>query len=121
MKKRKNLDAKFHFTEFMINHGETQMTSLKQLEQEKAALELKIAQSIEAAKKVDEDLDKARIRYEAIKKGKQEIQDVLDKYGLLKEDVFPSPGIKTSNKQPLNLFDRQGQTLKEMRDYFATR
>lgn len=97
------------------------MPSLQQLEQEKAALELKIAQSIEAAKKVDEDLEKARIRYEAINKGKLEIQAVLDKYGLLKEDVFPSPGSKTNNKQNLNMFDKQGQSLKEMRDYFAAR
>lgn len=91
------------------------MPTLKQLELDKAALDLKIAQSIEAAKKMDAELEKARIRQEAIDKSALEIQLVLKKYNLRMEDVFPTPS------NVINMQKKEGQTLREMRQYFTGR
>jgi hypothetical protein len=89
------------------------LSSLQQLEQEKAALELKIAQSIEAAKKVTDSLEKARLRQAAIDQCNLEMMTLLERYGLGIEDLYPtettgSPSIhKLSRKDEHNsgLFD----------------
>jgi uncharacterized protein YwgA len=88
------------------------MPSLKQLEQDKAALDLKIAQSIEAAKRMDAELEKARKKQEAIDKSSLEIQSVLQKYSLRMEDVFPTPPANTK------LHKKEGQSLREIRQFF---
>jgi len=107
--------AKFHFTQCTITYGAFNMPTLKQLEQEKAALDLKIAQSIEAAKKMDAELEKARLKQEAIDKSALEIQTVLKKYNLRMEDVFPAPS------NVIKMQKKEGQSLREMRQFFTGR
>lgn len=77
------------------------MSSLKQLEQQKAQLEIKINQSIEIAKKVELELQKARVRQQAVDRCSTEINRLLENHGLSVEDIFPaSPtGSLTSKNQ----------------------
>jgi antitoxin component HigA of HigAB toxin-antitoxin module len=89
------------------------MPSLKQLEQQKAELDLKIIQSMEILKKMDMDLEKARLRQEAVDRGTAEIQAVMEKYNLTQEDIFP-----TSISKVTTVKHKESQTLAEMRQYF---
>jgi hypothetical protein len=113
MEMHKKCSAKFQSSQSTINHGAFNMPTLKQLELEKAALDLKIAQSIEAAKKMDAELERARLRQEAIDKSTFEIQAVLQKYSLRIEDVFPT------STNLIKLQKKEGQTLREMRQFFS--
>ena len=93
------------------------MSSLKQLQQQKADLDLKIAQSMEIAKKISLDLVQAQIRQEEIDIGTAKIRDLMEKYNLSQEDLFPnSVSSKVVSIQP-----RESQTLAEMRQYFNRR
>lgn len=92
------------------------MHSLKQLEQQKADLELAIAKSVEASKKIAIELERARIRQEIISKGSREIMALMEKYGLSQEDIFPGP---VSRDAEIHL--RPSKTLAEMRTYFNRR
>lgn len=92
------------------------MPSLKQLEQQKAELDFKIAQSLEVLKKMDLDLDQARLRQEAIEQGTAQIMAVMEKYSLTPEDVFPDSVSKIAADKP-----KESQTLAEMRPYFNRR
>jgi antitoxin component HigA of HigAB toxin-antitoxin module len=74
------------------------MPSFQQLQQQKSELDLKIAQSLEAAEKIAAELEQARIRHEEIETGTAQIMVLMDKYNLSKEDLFqvchsPSPKI----------------------------
>lgn len=89
------------------------MSSLKQLEQQKAELDLKIAQSLEMLKKMDVDLERARLRQEAVDRGTAEIMFVMEKYNLTQEDIFPNSTSKVTMLRP-----KESQTLAEMRQYF---
>jgi len=89
------------------------MSSLKKLEQQKAELDLKIAQSLEVLKKMDLDLEQARLRQEAIDQGTAQIMEVMEKYNLTQEDIFPSSISKVTTVKP-----KESQTLAEMRQYF---
>jgi len=92
------------------------MSSLKQLEQQKAELDLKITQSMEMLKKMDLDLEHARLRQKAIDQGTKEIMAVMEKYNLTQEDIFPN------NTPRLGLIKhKESQTLAEMRQYFNRR
>ena len=75
--------------------------TLKQLEREKAELELKIAQSIEAANKVTDRLEKARLRQAAIDQRNQEMRGIIERYGLGMSDLLPeeSTGSQSIHKQ----------------------
>jgi len=77
------------------------MPSLKQLEQQKADLDIKIAKSLEIANKVELQLHKARLRQQAVDKCSTDIKRLLDDYGLHIKDVIPytSPGGHAFNKQ----------------------
>jgi hypothetical protein len=68
----------------------TGLPTLQQLEQEKAELELKIAQSIEAANQVTDRLEKARLRQAAIDQCNQEMMTLLERYGLGMDDLLPT-------------------------------
>jgi antitoxin component HigA of HigAB toxin-antitoxin module len=92
------------------------MPSLKQLEQQKAELDFKITQSLEILKKMDLDLEQARLRQQAIDQGTAQIMAVMDKYNLSLEDVFPGSAAKVV---PVKL--KESQTLAEMRQYFNRR
>ena len=65
------------------------MSSLKQLEQQKAQLEIKINQSIESAKKVELELHRARERQQAVDRCSSEINLLLENHGLRLEDILP--------------------------------
>ena len=92
------------------------MSSLKQLEQQKAELDLKIMQSLEIAKKMELDLDQARLRQQAIDRGASEIKAVMEKYNLSQEDIFPSAQSKATAAHK-----SESKTLSEMRQYFNRR
>ncbi|WP_300552643.1 hypothetical protein [Limnohabitans sp. Rim8] len=92
------------------------MPSLKQLEQQKAELDFKITQSLEILKKMDADLEKARLRQEEVDQGTAQIMAVMEKYNLTQEDVFPS---STAKVVPVKY--KESQTLAEMRQYFNRR
>ncbi|MEY4718987.1 MAG: hypothetical protein RL563_1605 [Pseudomonadota bacterium] len=92
------------------------MQSLKQLEQQKADLDLSIAKSLEVAKKVALELERARIRQEIVDKGANEIMALMEKYSLSQEDIFPS---RASKETAMAL--KQSKTLAEMRTYFNRR
>lgn len=92
------------------------MTSLKQLEQQKAELDFKITQSLEILKKMDVDLEQARSRQEAVERGTAQIMSVMEKYNLSQEDVFPGSIAKVAAVKP-----KESQTLAEMRQYFNRR
>jgi antitoxin component HigA of HigAB toxin-antitoxin module len=93
------------------------MASFQQLQQQKADLDLKIAQSLEAAKKIAADLEKARLRHEEIETGTAQIMALMEKYNLSKEDLFPSP----SSSKSVNMPVKEAKTLAEMRQYFNRR
>lgn len=92
------------------------MPSLKQLEQQKAELDSKIFQSLEVLKRMDMELEQARLRQEAIDKGTAEIKAVMEKYNLSQEDVFPTGLTKSLAIKP-----KESKTLAEMRQYFNRR
>jgi antitoxin component HigA of HigAB toxin-antitoxin module len=92
------------------------MSSLQQLQQLKADLELKIAQSLETAKKITQELEQAQIRQEKIDKGTAEIRAVMEKYDLSQDDLFPSASSKVVSIQ-----NKESKTLAEMRQYFNRR
>jgi hypothetical protein len=92
------------------------MPSLKQLEQQKAELDFKITQSLEILKKMDLDLEQARLRQQAIDQGTAQIMAVMAKYNLTQEDIFPSSIPKIGTVKP-----KESQTLAEMRQYFNRR
>jgi hypothetical protein len=92
------------------------MSSLQQLQQLKADLDLKIAQSMETAKKITLELEQAQIRQKNIDKGTAEIKAVMEKYSLSPEDVFPSASPKVVSIQ-----SKEAKTLAEMRQYFNRR
>ena len=92
------------------------MPSLKQLEQQKAELEFKIIQSMETLKRMDVELEQARLRQEAIDKGTAQIMAVMEKYNLTQEDVFPGSLSKGPTLKP-----KESKTLSEMRQYFNRR
>jgi antitoxin component HigA of HigAB toxin-antitoxin module len=92
------------------------MSSLKQLEQQKAELDLKISQSLDLLKKMDLDLEKARLRQEAVDQGTAQIKAVMEKYDLSQKDIFPNTSSKVIAMKP-----KESQTLAEMRQYFNRR
>jgi antitoxin component HigA of HigAB toxin-antitoxin module len=96
--------------------GSYTMPSLKQLEQQKAELDFKITQSMEILKKMDLDLEQARLRQQAIDEGTAQIMAVLEKYNLTLEDIFPGSAAKATATKP-----KESQTLAEMRQYFNRR
>jgi hypothetical protein len=55
------------------------MATFQQLQQQKAELDLKIAQSLDAAKKMSEELEQARIRHEQVETGAKQIMALMDK------------------------------------------
>ena len=93
------------------------MASFQQMQQQKAELDLKIAQSLDAAKKIAAELEQARIRHEEIETGTAQIMALMDKYKLSKEELFPSPSSSKSLNMPL----KEAKTLAEMRQYFNRR
>ena len=93
------------------------MATFQQLQQQKAELDFKIAQSLDAAKKMAAELEQARVRHEEIETGTAQIMALMDKYNLSKEDLFPSP----SSSKVANLPLRESKTLAEMRQYFNRR
>ncbi len=92
------------------------MLSLKQLEQQKAELDFKITQSMEVLKKMDQDLEQARLRQQAIDQGTAQIMAVMEKYNLTPEDIFPNSTPKIATVK-----HKESQTLSEMRQYFNRR
>jgi hypothetical protein len=90
------------------------LSSLQQLEQEKAALELKIAQSIEAAKKVTYSLEKARLRQAAIDQCNLEMTTLLERYGLGMEDLLPSESTTGQAIRKQNKKDETNSGLLEL-------
>lgn len=92
------------------------MPSLKQLEQQKAELDLKITQSLEVLKKMDHELEQARLRQQAIEQGTAQIIAVMEKYNLTQEDIFPNSTAKVGSVKY-----KESQTLAEMRQYFNRR
>ena len=92
------------------------MPSLKQLEQQKAELDLKISQSLEMAKKMELDLEQARVRHQAIERGTSEIKSVMEKYNLSQEDIIPCAPSKATAAHK-----SESKTLSEMRQYFNRR
>ena len=93
------------------------MATFQQLQQQKAELDLKIAQSLDAAKRMSEELEQARFRHEEVEAGTRQIMALMDKYNLSKEDLFPNP----SSSKVANLPLREAKTLAEMRQYFNRR
>lgn len=92
------------------------MPSLKQLEQQKAELDFKIVQSLEVLKRMDIELEQARLRQEAIDQGTAQIMAVMKKFNLTQEDVFPRNPAKDST-----IKHKESKTLAEMRQYFNRR
>jgi hypothetical protein len=92
------------------------LPSLKRLEQEKAALELKIAQAIEEAKKLTDNLEKARFRQAAIDKCNQEMMALLERYGLGIEDLLPS---ETTASQAIHKQNKKDATNTGLLELFG--
>ena len=92
------------------------MSSLKQLQQQKADLDLKIAQSMESAKRIALELEQAQIRQEEIDTGTTQIKALMERYNLSQEDLFPSNPSKVVSIQ-----SKESKTLAEMRQYFNRR
>jgi hypothetical protein len=90
------------------------LPTLKQLEQEKAALELKIAQSIEAANKVTDSLEKARLRQAAIDQCNLEMMTLLERYGLGIDDLLPSESTGSQAIHKRNKKDEKAIGLFEL-------
>lgn len=93
------------------------MPSLQQLQQQKADLDLKIAQSLETAKKITLELEEARIRQEEVDAGTTQIKALMDKYNLSQEDLFPDSASSKLAHMPV----KESKTLAEMRQYFNRR
>ena len=72
---------------------------IKELEKQRAALEAKIAATIkeEHEKKLAEEALAEKLRSEEIEQVKLKINDIMKKYNLTEEDVFP-PEVKTPVK-----------------------
>jgi antitoxin component HigA of HigAB toxin-antitoxin module len=70
------------------------MSSLQRLQQQKADLDLKIAQSLEISKKIALELEQAQIRQKEIDAGTTQIKALMKKYNLSQEDLFPNPQSK---------------------------
>ncbi|WP_396432170.1 hypothetical protein [Limnohabitans sp.] len=95
------------------------MTSFQQLQKQKSELDLKIAQSLEAAEKIAAELEQARIRHEEIETGTAQIMVLMDKYNLSKEDLFPGLSFsKPEDSRSKNSPPKESKTLSEMRKYF---
>lgn len=92
------------------------MSSLKQLQQQKADLDLKIAQSLEISKKIAQELEQAQIRQTQIDAGTSQIRALMEKYNLSQEDLFPGTQPKV-----IPIQSREAKTLAEMRQYFNRR
>lgn len=92
------------------------MSSLKQLQQQKADLDLKIAQSLETAKRISLELEQAQIRQVEIDTGTTQIKALMEKYNLSQEDLFPVASSKVT-QLPL----KESKTLSDMRQYFNRR
>jgi hypothetical protein len=71
---------------------------------------------MEILKKMDLDLEKARLRQQAIDQGTAQIMAVMEKYNLTQEDIFPGSIPKIGTVKP-----KESQTLAEMRHYFNRR
>ena len=95
----------------------TTMSSLAELQKIKAELDLKIAQSLETAKKITVELEQAQVRQTQIDRGTAEIQAVMDKYDMRLEDLIPKVTPKF-NTAPAS---KEAKTLAEMREYFNRR
>ena len=93
------------------------MATFQQLQQQKAELDLKIAQSMDAAKRMAAELEQARLRHEEIETGTAQITALMEKYNLSKEDLFPG----SSPSKVANLPLKESKTLAEMRQYFNRR
>mgnify|MGYP000157841538 FL=1 len=92
------------------------MSSLKQLQQQKADLDLKIAQSMESAKRIAMELEQAQIRQEEIDTGTTQIKALMERYNLSQEDLFPD-----SPSKVVPIQSKESKTLAEMRQYFNRR
>jgi antitoxin component HigA of HigAB toxin-antitoxin module len=77
------------------------MASFQQLQQQKAELDLKIAQSMDAAKRMAAELEQAQIRHEEIETGTAQIMALMEKYNLSKEDLFPGSSPSKVTNLPL--------------------
>jgi hypothetical protein len=95
------------------------LATFQQLQQQKAELDLKIAQSMDAAKRMSAELEQARVRHEEVEAGTRQIMALMDKYNLSKEDLFPGPSPSSSKRE--NSPVRESKTLAEMRQYFNRR
>jgi antitoxin component HigA of HigAB toxin-antitoxin module len=93
------------------------LATFQQLQQQKAELDLKIAQSMDAAKRMSAELEQARVRHEEVEAGTRQIMALMDKYNLSKEDLFPGPSSSKRENSPV----RESKTLAEMRQYFNRR
>ena len=93
------------------------MASFQQLQQQKAELDLKIAQSMDAARRMAAELEQARLRHEEIEAGTAQIMALMEKYNLSKEDLFPGSLPSKVTNLPL----KEAKTLAEMRQYFNRR
>lgn len=92
------------------------MPSFQQLQQQKAELDLKIAQSLDAAKKIAIELEQAQIRQNEIDTGTSQIKALMERYNLSQDDLFPSNASKVVSVQ-----SKEAKTLAEMRQYFNRR
>ena len=61
------------------------MASFQQLQQQKAELDLKIAQSMDAARRMADELEQARLRHEEIEAGTAQIMALMDKYNTARD------------------------------------
>jgi hypothetical protein len=91
------------------------MSTLKKLQQQKAELDLKIAQSLETAKRISIELEEARLRQQEIDAGTFQIRALMEKYHLSKEDLFPS---NTPSEKATHMRLVESKTLSEMRQFF---
>ncbi len=92
------------------------MSSLQQLQQQKADLDLKIAQSLEISKKIALELEQAQIRQKEIDTGTAQIKALMEKYNLSQEDLFPN-----AQSTVIPIQSKEAKTLAEMRQYFNRR
>lgn len=99
------------------------MTTIELLQQQKAALDFKIAEAIrlEQARQRAHDLQLMKEREAEIIKGTEEIQALMKKYKLTQKDIFN----EGKPRSPVPLPDAAGtgdaprkKTLQEMRQFF---
>lgn len=91
------------------------MSTIKKLQQQKADLDLKIAQALETAKRITAELEDARLRQLEIDTGTSQIRALMEKYHLSKEDLFPGSG---SPEKVTHMRLVESKTLSEMRQFF---